>query len=171
MKSVVSIAVIAAVLAVMMPRVLDNRTDKQRGIERVALAKTSKGRKHKGPRTARAFRDINGHFSFDAMMNGTHVKVLVDTGASSVAINQSTARRIGIKLRSNDFRHVANTANGKAKFARAKIKEIRIGKLLVRNVEAAVLEDRALDGTLLGMSFLNKLKRFEIQGRTLKLTQ
>lgn len=120
---------------------------------------------------ARAFRDNRGHFNFKARLNGRNVKVLVDTGASSVAINRSTARRIGIRLKPTDFKYTANTANGQTKFARATIKEIRIDGVMVRNVKAAVLDDRSLSDTLLGMSFLGKLSSFEIKGRTLTLRQ
>ncbi len=108
---------------------------------------------------------------FNARMNGRSVKVLVDTGATSVAINRSTARRIGIRLRDRDFRHRASTANGVAMYARAKIDEIRIDGIRVYNVDAAVLDDSSLGGTLLGMSFLNKLKSFEIKRNKLTMLQ
>ncbi|MEL6965739.1 MAG: TIGR02281 family clan AA aspartic protease, partial [Pseudomonadota bacterium] len=83
----------------------------------------------------------------------------------------STAKRIGLKLSKSDFRHKARTANGTALFARATIREIHIGGIKVRHVPAAVLDDRALDTTLLGMSFLNRLKRFEFKGNRLRLVQ
>ena len=91
-------------------------------------------------------------------MNGKTVKALVDTGATMVAINKSTARRLGINVSPADFIYEVNTANGKAKVAPAVIREIQIGRVKVRDVEAAVLEDKALDGTLLGMTFLKRLK-------------
>ena len=140
--------------------------------EPVKVSKAQEARKKRKKRSRRAvgYRK-RGHFSFNARLNGRNVKVLVDTGASSVAINRSTARRIGIRLKERDFRHRASTANGYTKFARAKIKEIRIDGILVRNVEAAVLNDSSLSGTLLGMSFLNKLKSFEIKRNKLVMMQ
>ena len=57
----------------------------------------------KGPKTAVGYRNAGGQFDFNSNMNGIHVNVLVDTGASSVTINQSTARRIGINVSNNDF--------------------------------------------------------------------
>ncbi|MEN0041042.1 MAG: TIGR02281 family clan AA aspartic protease [Pseudomonadota bacterium] len=113
----------------------------------------------------------NGHFMFNAAMNGRNVRVLVDTGASGVAINESTARRIGLQLKDSDFTGQASTANGKTAFARANIKRIEIGGVTARNVAAMVLRDEALGGTLLGMSFLNKLSRFEFDGNRLTLVQ
>jgi len=141
----------------------------------VAVEKSTKVSKAKTRTKRRSRRAVGyrkrGHFSFNARLNGRNVKVLVDTGASSVAINWSTARRIGIRLKEHDFRHRASTANGYTTFARAKIKEIRIDGILVRNVEAAVLSDSSLSDTLLGMSFLNKLKKFEIKGNKLTMLQ
>ncbi len=127
--------------------------------------------KSKGPKTAIGYRNAGGQFDFNSSMNGIYVNVLVDTGASSVTINRSTARRIGIRVNDSDFNNFANTANGRTSYARASIKEIRINGVLVRNVSAAVLKDTSLDHALLGMSFLNKLKKFEFKGNQLKLIQ
>lgn len=115
--------------------------------------------------------DNRGHFVTDARMNGRRVEVLVDTGATSVAINKSTARRIGINLRPADFKYTVNTANGKTKAASATIERIEIGRVVVRNVRAAVLDDRALSSTLLGMTFLKELRGFQVSNGELILTQ
>lgn len=122
-------------------------------------------------RTARIRMDARGHFVTNARMNGRTVEVLVDTGATSVAINRSTARRLGIHLNASDFKYTVSTANGKTKAAAAFIDRIEIGRVGVRNVRAAVLDDNALSGTLLGMTFLGELRGFEIRNRELVLTQ
>ena len=127
--------------------------------------------KSKGPQTAVGYRNAGGQFDFNSSMNGLHVQVLVDTGASSVTINRSTARRIGIKLSDSDFHNFAETANGRTSYAKAVIKEIRINGIVVRNVRTAVLKDTSLNTALLGMTFLNKLKKFEFKGNQLKLIQ
>ncbi len=123
----------------------------------------------RGTGKARAQRDERGHYTFKARLNGRSIPVLVDTGASSVAINEKTARRIGLRIARDDFRHIANTANGQVKMAVATIKDVRIGGVRVRDVQAAVLPDEALDGVLLGMSFLNQLDRFEFSDGELVL--
>lgn len=115
--------------------------------------------------------DARGHYIADFKMNGRTVTALVDTGASSVAINKSTARRLGLNVTPNDFIYEANTANGKTKMAITTIREIQIGRVIVRDVEAAVLDDRALDGTLLGMSFLKRLDGFTVTDGELILKQ
>ncbi len=122
-------------------------------------------------RTARAKMKRNGHFYFNTKMNGASVKVMVDTGATGVAINRSTARRMGIKLSNSDFKYKSQTANGIAYYASAKIDEIKIGRVVVYDVRAAVLKDSSLSETLLGMTFLRKLKKFEVSNGTLILTQ
>lgn len=115
--------------------------------------------------------DRSGHFRAVAKLNGKSVEVLVDTGASSVAINHSLAKRLGIRLRKKDFIHTARTANGETRFAQATLKSVRIGKVEVRDVEAAVLQDSSLDGVLLGMSFLGQLKSFGVENGELVLVR
>jgi aspartyl protease family protein len=117
--------------------------------------------------------DMNaqGHFIAQFRMNGRSVEAMVDTGATTVAINKSTARRLGINVVPADFKYSVSTANGQIKVARAVISTIEIGGVRVRDVEAAVLDDRALEGTLLGMSFLRQLKSFRVEDNELILKQ
>jgi aspartyl protease family protein len=112
-------------------------------------------------RRVRLQPDSRGHFTAEFRMNGRRVEGLIDTGATLVAINRSTARRIGIHLSETDFMHEVRTANGKTRAAAAMIDRIEIGRIAVEDVPVAVLDDRALGGTLVGMSFLARLKRFE----------
>ncbi len=117
--------------------------------------------------------DMNrqGHFIAQFRMNGRPVEAMVDTGATMVAINRSTARRLGINVVPADFKYLVSTANGQIKVARAVIQSIEIGGVRVRDVEAAVLDDKALGGTLLGMSFLRELKSFRVEDSELILKQ
>ena len=89
---------------------------------------------------------------------------MIDTGATYVALNESTARRLGFTAAGLDFRHAVNTANGQAKAKLTKADKVALGKLEAINVPVAVqVEDKGygpgIDG-LLGMSFLS---RFEVQ--------
>jgi aspartyl protease family protein len=115
--------------------------------------------------------DRQGHFVSQFRMNGKPVQALVDTGASIVAISKSTARRLGISVSPSDFIYPVQTANGTTKVARAVIKSIEFGSIRVRDVEAAVIDDKSLGGTLLGMSFLNQLKSFKVEDGELILKQ
>jgi len=122
-------------------------------------------------RKARIKMDNRGHFYTEARMNGRKIPVLVDTGATSVAINETTARKMGIRLSDSDFKYDVNTANGRTKAASITIKRIEIGRVRVNNVRAMVLDDRSLSSTLLGMSFLGELKSFGVKNRQLLLEQ
>lgn len=122
-------------------------------------------------RTTKITADRRGHFLVTAKLNGKKSKVLVDTGATYVAINESTAKKLGIQLKAKDFKYKVNTANGVTYAAAAMIDEIKIGKIRVKNVQASVSRDKALKTTLLGMSFLNKLDKFVIEGQTLTMKQ
>lgn len=115
--------------------------------------------------------DRRGHFNGTFRFNGRPVEGMVDTGASLVAINESTARRLGFTANGLDFRHPVNTANGITEAARVMLDRVEIGNVRVKDVDAYVLRDKALTGTLIGMSFLKKLKSFQVEGRNLKLMQ
>lgn len=122
-------------------------------------------------RKVRLQADTTGHFLGDFKLNGRRVNAMVDTGATVVAINTSTAKKIGIDLRPADFKYKVSTANGDARAAAAIIGSLQIGRIAVDNVEAVVLEDSALEGTLIGMSFLKQLSKFQVEDGALLLVQ
>jgi aspartyl protease family protein len=112
-----------------------------------------------------------GHFEADAEINGRDIGVMVDTGASLVALTYDDAERAGIYVHPSDFTHRAQTANGIARVAPVTISRIRIGDITVRDVPAVVSERGASERTLLGMSFLGRLSRVEMRGSTLVLEE
>lgn len=112
-----------------------------------------------------------GHFETEAEMNGRSVDVMVDTGATIVAMTYEDAERAGIFLKPSDFTHTVATANGQAKVAPITISTVAIGPITVRNVEGAVAESGKLHKTLLGMSFLNRLTRVEMRSKNLVLQE
>lgn len=115
--------------------------------------------------------DNRGHFAADFRLNGRPITAMVDTGATLVALNESTARRVGVKLQPADFRHRVTTANGEVKAASVTIETLQIGRIALNNVQAVVLEDKALGDTLIGMSFLKRLGKFSVQDGALLLVQ
>lgn len=115
--------------------------------------------------------DARGHFSASFRLNGRQIDAMIDTGASVVAINLSTARRIGVQVGNADFVHDVSTANGTVKAAIANIDRLQIGRIEVENVQAMVLQDKALSGTLIGMSFLSRLARYQVEGGALLMVQ
>ncbi|HVZ05181.1 retropepsin-like aspartic protease family protein [Hyphomicrobium sp.] len=112
-----------------------------------------------------------GHFETEAEINGRSVDVMVDTGASLVALTYEDASRLGIYVNPSDFTHIAKTANGTARVAPVTISRISIGDITVRDVPAVVSERGKSERTLLGMSFLGRLSRVEMRGGTLVLQE
>jgi len=115
--------------------------------------------------------DERGHFSSTFKLNGRQVDGMIDTGATLVAVNTSTARRIGLSLNSSDFSHEVNTANGTIKAAVVTIDRVQIGSIIINDVQTIVLDDRALHTNLIGMSFLTRLGKYQAENGTLLLVQ
>ncbi|WP_407149985.1 TIGR02281 family clan AA aspartic protease [Bradyrhizobium sp. ORS 86] len=115
--------------------------------------------------------DARGHFATDGRIDGQRIGFMVDTGASVVALNETSAARFGLRPVPGDYTARVTTANGTIKAARTRIAMIELGGLIVRDVDAMVLPDEALSENLLGLSFLSKLKRFEYANGRLVLEQ
>src|SRR6266581_4798944 len=82
--------------------------------------------------------DASGHFLVEPTINGTRVRMLVDTGASRVVLTPEDARRLGIRPSPGDFTYKTVTANGTVLVAPVLLREVAIGEISVRNVEAVV---------------------------------
>jgi len=113
----------------------------------------------------------HGHFNTEAEINGRTIEVMVDTGATMVALSYEDAERAGIYLNKGDFTQAVSTANGVARFAPVTLDRVGVGDILVRDVPAAVAEPRRLKTSLLGMSFLGRLSRFDMRAGTLVLQE
>lgn len=124
-----------------------------------------------GKREVRIKADRSGHYVASFKANGRTVVGLIDTGATYVAINESTARSFGIRLSSADFKHKANTANGVTQAAFAKLDAMEIGPIRVKDVDVFILKDHSLSDTLIGMSFISKLSSFRVENSQLILMQ
>jgi len=122
-----------------------------------------------GVRAAVVPMSREGHFSADFRINGRNVRGLIDTGATYVAINTSTARNLGLGLSNSDFRHQVRTANGTTSAALVMLDRMEIGAISVDNIEAFVLEDKALSSTLIGMSFMSKLQSYRVKDNRLEM--
>ncbi|WP_140984070.1 TIGR02281 family clan AA aspartic protease [Asticcacaulis tiandongensis] len=102
----------------------------------------------------------DGHFWAEARVNQTVVRFLVDTGASVVALTPEDARRLGVDPSRLTYDRDVTTAMGKTKAAHVMIDSMGIGQSRMQNVEALVIRD-GLSTSLLGMSYLGRLRRFE----------
>lgn len=125
---------------------------------------------HSG-RTLTLERGRDGHYAVDARIAGRDIGFMVDTGASLVILRQSDAARVGIRPMRSDFTAAVSTANGRIMAAPAQLDRIELDGITVYDVKVLVLPDEALWRNLLGMSFLSKLKRFEVADGRLVMEQ
>jgi len=116
-------------------------------------------------------RDARGHFQTEGRIDGQRIGFMVDTGASMIALNETSAALFGLRPSRGDYNATVTTANGTIKAARTRLAMVDIGGLVVRDVDAMVLPDEALSENLLGLSFLSKLKRFEYANGKMVLEQ
>ena len=111
--------------------------------------------------------DQRGQFWVDAVVNGAPVRFMVDTGASAVVLTLSDAAAAGYGRGNLSFDIAMSTANGRARAAPIKLREVRIGQLAIGDVQAMVAEN--LNTSLLGMTFLKRLDGFEIRDGVLTI--
>ena len=110
----------------------------------------------------------NGHVFLTAEVNGAPIRFIVDTGASWVSLTHADALRAGVGGALNYSIPMA-TANGIAKAAPVTLREVRVGQFVVDEVAATVLpEERGI--SLLGQTFLKRLRSYEMRGDILTLT-
>jgi aspartyl protease family protein len=104
------------------------------------------------------FADQNGMFLTYGSINGHSVRFIVDTGATSIAMNANDARRLGIQYRLDGIPARTSTASGVARGWRVKLRSVKVGRLKQSNVEAMVIDGAHPTEVLLGMTFLDRLK-------------
>jgi aspartyl protease family protein len=109
-----------------------------------------------------------GHVLVDAWVNGAPVRFLVDTGATMVVLTQKDAAAAGFGHDDLLYSMRTSTANGVARAAPVKLRELRVDQLVVPDVTAAVGEN--LNISLLGQSFLTRLDGYEMRDGVLTLS-
>lgn len=113
--------------------------------------------------------DRHGHYAAEAEVNGRHIPLMVDTGASLVVLTYEDAERAGVFVGDGDFTAQSRTANGIARNALVTLDEVCVESVCVSDVKAMVAEPRRLHVSLLGMTFLGRLRRVDIQSGRLTL--
>jgi aspartyl protease family protein len=173
MRNILVFAAILAGLGIYLARMADNLPPAKVAVASnqgrtgvMSDAPASAGRRHHS-----IPKDARGHFSTDGRVEGRRIGFMVDTGASVIALTESSAALVGIRPSRSDYNAPVSTANGVVKGARARLSSVDIGGLEVRDVEAMVLPDNVLSENLLGLSYLSRLKRFEYSGGKLLLEQ
>lgn len=115
-------------------------------------------------------KSLGGHFQATVTVNGTPITMLVDTGATTVALSYEDAARAGIDPESLRFTRTILTANGRAQAAPVRLRSIELGPIYREGIEATVASPGRLGQSLLGMSFLSTLGSIQIRADELRLT-
>ena len=111
-------------------------------------------------RAAEVAKSADGHYWAQGQVNGTAVRFLVDTGATAVALTAEDAARLGLDTKTLKYGYKVMTASGQARAAEVKLASVSIAGARVNDVEALVIE-KGLPSSLLGMTYLGRLSTFE----------
>jgi aspartyl protease family protein len=112
---------------------------------------------------------MDGHFVASVLVNGKSVSMIVDTGASQIVLRPQDAEKAGIDTSKLSYTIPVSTANGRSMTARVLLDSVAIGPLDRPKVEALIAKPGALTQSLLGMSFLSRLRSYEFSGNFLTL--
>jgi clan AA aspartic protease (TIGR02281 family) len=110
-----------------------------------------------------------GEFALYAKINGVTAPMVIDTGATSVVLTWETAKAAGLPLELLEYNVDVETAGGHTKAARLTLDRLAIGKLVERSVPALVVPRGQMKTNLLGMSFLDRLEKWEVRADSLML--
>jgi aspartyl protease family protein len=122
-----------------------------------------------GPAEVKIRRRLDGHFTARVEVNGKTVSMIVDTGASTIVLRPEDAKKAGIDLDELSYTVPVMTANGRTIAARVKLDTVAIGPLDRDKVDALVAKPGTLAESLLGMTFLSRLRSYEFSGDFLRL--
>jgi aspartyl protease family protein len=166
MRSVLIIFCLVSALGIVAVQRLDKKNQAGDAVLMSASAKqTSQSGASASGRTVTLQSDRRGHFQVDARVDGRAVDFMVDTGASVIALRQSSAAKLGIHPSARDYTASASTANGVVKAAPVMLNRVEVNGITVRDVRAFVMPDEGLGTNLLGMSFLSRVKWTHDKGR------
>lgn len=120
--------------------------------------------------TATFQRGMGGHFQVESHINGAPMTLIFDTGASAVVLTEKDARAAGIDTDALGYTIPVSTANGTGRAAAVVLDEMEVGGIVRHDVRAYIAEAGALDTSLLGMTFLETLRRYAVTSNALELT-
>lgn len=109
-------------------------------------------------REVRIMRDNHGSYFTVGSINGRNVDMLLDTGASAVAMSSVEAKRLGIQYWLSGQKTMVSTASGSAKAYAITLDRVQVGPISLNGVRALVMEGGSPREVLLGMSFLNRVE-------------
>ena len=114
-------------------------------------------------------QDADGHFYADAEIDGVKRRMLIDSGATTTALSVGTAKALGLDLNESPFAALIQTANGRVAADTARVKELSVGSIRMRDL-GVVVSPAFGDTDVLGMNFLSRLASWHVDGQTLVMT-
>ena len=120
-----------------------------------------------GAREVILTRNRQGHYVTSGFINNSEVVFLLDTGATNISIPESVAFRIGLKKGAPVY---VTTANGSIKVYQTRLRQVQLGKIIVKDLVASINPHMEGEEILLGMNFLKKLELIQ-RGKVLTLRQ
>ncbi|MCF7700680.1 TIGR02281 family clan AA aspartic protease [Loktanella sp. M215] len=115
-------------------------------------------------------RQVDGHFYAQLDVNGHPVTFMVDTGASQIVLSAADAARVGIDTATLRYLGQASTANGVVRTALVTLDSVTLGDVTQADVRA-VVNQGAMDGSLLGMTYLRNFSNIQMTADDLILTR
>jgi len=153
-----AVVAIIGVLTLLFSNEIERARNPNRAVESLMYAN--------GEVTVALDRNRMGHYVATGYINGEPVELLVDTGATAVAVSEDVARDAGLE---RGYPHQVMTANGTATAYMTRIDTLDLGEIRMRNVEASITPGMRNHQVLLGMSFLRDLD-FSQRNGTLRIT-
>jgi aspartyl protease family protein len=171
MRSLLAVSILIVLAAVAAPKLFARYMEQPIAAD-VSAPVVDGGEEIAAQRTASSSQveikaERDGHFYVDAEINFRPVRLMVDTGATVVALRASDARAAGIHVRDADFVLPVQTANGTTNAAEASLDTISVDGIELHHIRALIIPDDQLSLSLLGGSFLHGLERFEVADGTL----
>src|SRR5262245_3950706 len=174
MKQIIAFAFVTLVIAGIMPRVM-SRVGQEQAVAAQpthgAEAVRSQPQQGSNYRTVTVQSDRRGHFQVEGSVDGRRLDFMVDTGATVVALRERDAGKLGIFPAPRDYTGLTATANGTIRVAPVRLPSLEVNGIRVYDVNAVVIPDHALSVNLLGMSFLSRVRRFEMANGRLVMEQ
>lgn len=173
MKQIIAFAIFAMLIAGILPRVMSHVGEQQVAVAKPAMRAepAQKPPTQSGYRTVTVESGRGGHFRVEGSVDGRRIDFMVDTGATVVALRERDAGKLGIFPRPRDYTARTSTANGVIAVAPVRLSSLEINGIRVYDVAAVVIPDASLDVNLLGMSFLSRVRRFEVANNRLVMEQ
>jgi aspartyl protease family protein len=113
-------------------------------------------------------RQDDGHYWVQVKINSQPVNFMIDSGATTTAVNTKTATEAGIDVDSSGFSVIIDTANGAVEAKRGNAKSLQIGPLKLDDHHVVVSENFG-ETNVLGMNFLDSLKSWKVENNVMTL--